>query len=140
MYGDDDDDKVQDPICQSTRDLGGEPLHDQNGSLDQRQSELNHHRYAEATRAYARQGQSDDPYHGADDGQEEREEREGKAQEEPERPAFAALVVATAATAAHDWPAFSSTTLVKFVVSGSKLSLGSSRKSVGGVLLVRLRL
>lgn len=42
----------------STRDLGGEPLHDQNRSLDQTQSELNHHRDAEAARAYARQGQS----------------------------------------------------------------------------------
>lgn len=106
MY-DNDSDMAQDHMYYvSTRDLGGEPLHDPNRSLDQPQSELDQHRDAEATRAYARQGQPDDPNNDADEGQDEREEREGEAQEEPEGPAFAALVVAAAAAHGGRGPSF----------------------------------
>lgn len=45
----------------STGDLGGEPLHDQNRSLDQGQSELDRHRDAEAAGADAGQGQPAGP-------------------------------------------------------------------------------
>lgn len=128
MY-DDDNDMAQDHMYYvSTRDLGGEPLHDQNRSLDQPQSELDQHRDAEATWAYARQGQPDDPNNDADEGQDEREEREGEAQEEPEGPAFAALVVAAAA--AHGGRGLLCLPLAKFVCRVGEISSWGAQKKL----------